>query len=233
MAKTVYTSRKVLTVCLWLIGIPVVVVGGALLFQEKYYAWIALCVAVLSCLPLFFCFEHRDTTAKELTVLAVLVAVSAAGRFAFAWVPGFKPVTAITVIAAMYLGPEAGFVVGSLSAVISNFYFGQGPWTPFQMFAWGFLGFFAGVLASPLKRSKIWMSLYGIVAGVLFSLIMDIWSTLWADGGFSASRYLAACLSALPFTIEYAVSNVIFLLLLSRPIGEKLERIRRKYGLFS
>lgn len=231
MNKSV-SVKKLFTACLLLLGIPAIVVGGALLFQEKHYAWIALCVAVLSCLPLFICFEQKDSTAKELITLAVMVAISAAGRFAFAWVPGFKPVTAITVIAAMYLGREAGFVVGSLSAVVSNFYFGQGPWTPFQMFAWGFLGFLAGVLSNPLKRSKIWMSLYGILAGVLFSLIMDVWSTLWADGGFNLSRYLAACISALSFTIEYAVSNVIFLLLLAKPIGEKLERIKRKYGLF-
>ena len=232
MDKAIRSPKKILTACLLLIGVPLIVVSGALLFQEKYYAWISLCVAVLSCLPLFICFECKDSTAKELITLAVLVAVSAAGRFAFAWVPGFKPVTAITVIAAMYLGQEAGFVVGALSAVVSNFYFGQGPWTPFQMFAWGFLGFLAGVLAQPLKRRKIWMCLYGVLAGVLFSLIMDVWSTLWADGGFNLSRYLAACISALPFTIEYAVSNVIFLLLLAKPIGEKLERIKRKYGLF-
>lgn len=224
--------RKGLTAVLLLLFIPLIVLGGALLFQEKHYAWIALCVAVLSCLPLFFCFEHKASAAKELTVLAVLVAVSAAGRFAFAWVPGFKPVTAVTVIAAMYLGREAGFVVGSLSAVVSNFYFGQGPWTPFQMFAWGFLGFLAGVLADPLKRRKVWMCLYGVLAGVLFSAVMDVWTTLWADGTFRLARYLASCISALPFTVEYAVSNVAFLLLLAKPIGEKLERIKRKYGLF-
>ncbi len=224
--------RRAVTVGLLMILIPAVVVGGALLFQEKHYAWIALCVAVLSCLPLFVCFERKESTAKELTTLAVLVAISAAGRFAFAWVPGFKPVTAITVIAAVYLGREAGFVVGSLSAVVSNFYFGQGPWTPFQMFAWGLLGFLAGVLAEPLKRRKVWMIVYGILAGVLFSLVMDVWTTLWADGTFNLRRYLAACVSALPFTVAYAVSNVVFLLLLTAPIGEKLERIKRKYGLF-
>lgn len=224
--------RKGIAYGLLMVLIPVVVVGGALLFQEKHYAWIALCVAVLSCLPLFLCFEHRESTAKELIILAVLVTISAVGRFIFAWVPGFKPVTAITVIAAIYLGREAGFVVGALSAVVSNFYFGQGPWTPFQMFAWGFLGFLAGVLAQPLKRRKIWMCLYGVLAGILFSAIMDVWTTLWADGTFNITRYLAACISAIPFTIEYAVSNVIFLLLLAKPIGEKLERIKRKYGLF-
>ena len=76
------------------------------------------------------------------------------------------------------------------------------------------------------------MILYGVLAGALFSAIMDVWSTLWADGSFNPSRYLAACISAVPFTIEYAVSNVVFLLLLAKPIGEKLERIKRKYGLF-
>ena len=224
--------RKGIAYGLLLVLIPVMVVGGALLFQEKHYAWIALCVAVLSCLPLFICFERKDSTAKELIILAVLVTISSVGRFAFAWVPGFKPVTAVTVIAAMYLGREAGFVVGSLSAVVSNFYFGQGPWTPFQMFAWGFLGFLAGVLADPLKRSKIWLCLYGMLAGILFSAIMDVWTTLWADSTFNITRYLAACISALPFTVEYAVSNVVFLLLLAKPIGEKLERLKRKYGLF-
>ena len=232
MDRTIRSPKKMIAACLWLICVPLIIVGGALLFQEKHYAWVSLCVAVLSCLPLFICFERKDSTAKELITLAVLVAVSAAGRFAFAWIPGFKPVTAITVIAAIYLGREAGFIVGSLSAVVSNFYFGQGPWTPFQMFAWGFLGFLAGVLADPLKRSKIWLCFYGVLAGILFSAIMDVWSTLWADGSFNLSRYLASCISALPFTIEYAVSNVIFLLLLSQPIGEKLKRIKQKYGLF-
>ena len=232
MTREMRSPKKMTASCLLLICIPLIVFGGAMLFQEKHYAWIALCVAMLSCLPLFFAFERSQSTAKELITLAVLVAVSAAGRFAFAWVPGFKPVTAITVIAAMYLGREAGFVVGSLSAVVSNFYFGQGPWTPFQMFAWGFLGYLAGVLAEPLRRRKLWMILYGVLAGVLFSAIMDIWTTLWADGTFNLGRYLAAIISAIPFTIEYAVSNVVFLLLLAKPIGEKLERIKRKYGLF-
>ena len=232
MSRSDRVWRKRLTLALLIFGIPVVVVGGAYLFEEKYYAWVSLAVAVMSCLPVFYCFEKKETTAKELIILAVMVALSAAGRFVFFAVPGFKPVTAITVIAAVYLGKEAGFLVGSMSAVVSNFHFGQGPWTPFQMFAWGFLGFLAGVLAGPLKRSKLWMSLYGILAGVLYSLILDIWSTLWADGTFRLSRYLAACITAIPFTVTYAVSNVVFLFFLQRPIGEKLERIKQKYGLF-
>ncbi|MBQ6823224.1 MAG: ECF transporter S component [Clostridia bacterium] len=225
-------KKNVVTTLLLVLIVPAAAVGGGILFREKYAGWVALCVAVLSCLPLFYSFERKEASSKELTVLAVLIALSAAGRLIFAWLPGFKPITALTVIAALWLGKEAGFAVGALAAVLSNFYFGQGPWTPFQMFAWGMLGFLAGLLAKPLKKSKILLCLFGVAAGLLYSATMDIWVTVWEQGGFNLPRYGAALLTSLPLTAEYAVSNVIFLLLLTKPIGEKLERIKIKYGLF-
>ena len=225
-------KKNILTAAIFLVAIPAVIFSGVVFFREKSYAWLSLCIAVFSCIPIFYCFERKESTAKEITVLAVMIAISVAGRFIFAWLPGFKPVTAITVIVALWLGKEAGFVVGSLSAVVSNFYFGQGPWTPFQMFAWGFIGFLAGILANPLKKNKILLCVFGALAGILFSMTMDIWTAIWMDNSFNISRYLASVASSLPSTAEYAVSNVIFLLLLSKPIGEKLERIKKKYGLF-
>lgn len=225
-------KRSIITFCILLIMIPVVVFAGTVFFGEKYYAWISLCIAILSCLPLFYCFERNKNSSRELSVLAVMISLSVAGRFIFAWVPGFKPVTAITVITAVYLGKEAGFVVGALSAVISNFYFGQGPWTPFQMFAWGMIGFISGMLNKKLAGNKVILAIFGACAGLIYSLIMDVWTTLWADGNFNLTRYFASVVISLPVTVEYAVSNVIFLLMLNKPIGEKLERIRKKYGLF-
>jgi energy-coupling factor transport system substrate-specific component len=225
-------KKNILTAAIFLIAIPAVIFSGVVFFREKSYAWLSLCIAVFSCIPLFWCFERKESSAKEITVLAVMIAISVAGRFVFAWLPGFKPVTAITVIVALWLGKEAGFVVGSLSAVVSNFYFGQGPWTPFQMFAWGLIGFIAGILANPMKKNKILLCIFGALAGILFSLTMDIWSVIWFDSGFNISRYIAIITASLPSTVEYAVSNIIFLLLLSKPIGEKLERIKTKYGLF-
>ena len=225
-------KKNILTAAIFLIAIPAVIFSGVVFFREKSYAWLSLCIAVFSCIPLFYCFERKESSAKEITVLAVMIAISVAGRFVFAWLPGFKPVTAITVIVALWLGKEAGFVVGSLSAVVSNFYFGQGPWTPFQMFAWGIIGFIAGILANPLKKNKILLCIFGALAGILFSLTMDIWSVIWFDSGFNLSRYIAIIAASLPSTVEYAVSNIIFLLLLAKPIGEKLERIKKKYGLF-
>ena len=226
-------KKNFLTVFFLIILIPLVIFGGSVLFQEKYYLWISFGVAILSCIPLLYCFEKKDSSSKELTVLAVMIALSASGRFLFAWIPGFKPVTALTIIAAVYLGKEAGFVVGALSAIVSNFYFGQGPWTPFQMFAWGILGFVAGCLSKPLRKNKIILCVFGAAAGIVYSLAMDVWSTLWADGTLNLSRYMASVAAAFPVTVIYAVSNVIFLLLLAKPIGEKLGRIKKKYGLFA
>lgn len=223
--------RKWLSYIILCLIVPAVVLGGALLFKEKQYAWISLCVTVLSCVPFFLHFEHSENDVRKLILIAVMVAISVIGRFIFAPIPGFKPVTAMVVITAMYFGGEAGFMTGALSAVISNFYFGQGPWTPFQMFSWGIVGFLAGVIADPLKKSKIVLTVYAVVSGVLYSLLMDVWTVLWADGYFNISRYAAAVISAAQFTIIYAVSNVIFLLVFSKPIGKILERIKEKYRL--
>ena len=85
-------------------------------------------------------------------------------------------------------------------------------------------------MAGILKRNRIILSVFGVLAGVLFSFTMDIWTVLWWDGKFSFSRYLTALASAAGVTAVYAVSNVIFLWLLARPLGSKLERIIVKYG---
>ncbi len=225
--------KNLVSFAIFLILIPAIAILGAVFFKERLYSFIAAAVAILSCIPMFIAFERKESSSKELTVLAVLTAISVAGRFIFAWIPSFKPITALTVIAAIWLGKEAGFLVGSLSALISNFYFGQGPWTPFQMFAWGFIGLLAGIFSKGLQKSKVLLCIYGILSGILYSLTMDIWTTLWADGGFNIARYLTSAVTALPITATYAISNVVFLLLLSKPFGRKLNRLKTKYGLFT
>ncbi len=223
-------SKKILKIIIPYVLIPAVILAGVFVFSEKAYAWISLAVAILSVGLFYTTFERKKEKARKIVVIAVMTTLSVVGRFVFAAIPGFKPITAIVVITAVWLGGESGFLVGSLSALISNFYFGQGPWTPFQMLAWGLIGLFAGYLSAPLKKSRLLLSLYGIFAGVAFSLIMDVWTVLWYQGGFSIRLYAAALLTALPYTVSYAVSNVIFLLLLGEPFGRKLERVKIKYG---
>ncbi len=218
--------RKWLRTAIPFAFIPAVIALGFVVPGEKLYAFISLAVTCLTLLLFIAGFEVKKTIARRLIIAAVLTSLSVAGRF----IPFFKPITALTVIAAVYLGSETGFFVGSLSAVVSNFYFGQGPWTPFQMFAWGMIGLFAGFLAKPLKKSRALLLAYGLFAGAAYSFVMDIWTVLWYNGNLDSSLYLSALVTALPYTALYSVSNVIFLWFLAKPFGEKLERVKIKYG---
>ena len=219
--------RKVLKIAVPFVLIPGCIALGVFVFDEKRYAFVSLAVTVLALLLFAAGFEKKKTGTRRLVIVAVMVALSVAGRF----IPLFKPITAITVITAVYLGGEAGFLVGALSAVISNFFFGQGPWTPFQMFAWGMIGLAAGFLSGGLKKNRWLLVAYGAAAGVVYSMIMDVWTVVWYGGGFYSGLYLSAIVSAAPYTLLYAVSNAAFLALLAKPFGEKLERVKIKYGI--
>lgn len=207
--------------------------AGILLFEDRKYNLVSILAALLACVPFYYAYERREGNVRRMVVLAVMTALAVSGRFVFAMLPGFKPVAAIVVLTGIYMGPEAGFLVGSLAALISNMFFGQGPWTPFQMAAWGVLGFLAGLpgLRQMLKR-KVPLAVYGFAAGFLYSAIMDIWTVLSYDGGFYLQRWFFMELSAIPYSIVYGISNVVFLMLASGPIGRKLERIRIKHGIF-
>lgn len=195
--------------------------------QAQYYAPVSFVMAVLALLLFLAGFDRREIGTRRMILVSVMTALSVLGRL----LPVIKPITALTVLAALYLGAEAGFLVGALSAVLSNFIMGQGPWTPFQMLAWGLIGLFAGIIAKPLKRSRLLLCGYGLLSGAGYSMLLDVWTTVWTYGAFTLPAYLAALATALPMTCLYAVSNVVFLLILAKPIGEKLERIRKKYGL--
>ena len=222
--------KKWLSYGLLLLAIPLIVVLGSTVFGGKQYAFLSLAVAILACIPFFLSFERGESGGIRLVLVAVLTALSVLGRLLFAVLPGFKPVTAMVILTAMYFGSEAGFLTGALTAVLSNFYFGQGPWTPFQMFAWGMVGLLAGVFAKQLRASRVWLCVFGALSGVVYSVLMDVWTVLWAEGHFVLSRYLAAVASSASFTALYCASNVVFLLVLAKPIGSKLQRIRDKYG---
>lgn len=216
-----------------IILIPITIIIGELFFDHRSYVFISFVVVLLALISFFLSFEKRETNTRLIVIISVMVGISVVGRFLFLAIPGFKPVTAIVIIAAVYFGAEAGFLVGALSALISNMYFGQGPWTPFQMFSWGIIGLIAGLpfIRHYLLQNKWLIMIYGAVAGMVFSLFMDIWTVLSIDGNFNVKRYITIVGLSLPFMATYAISNVIFLLLTLKPIGNKLERMKSKYGI--
>lgn len=211
--------------------LPLIVVLWAIFLKGEHLEILLVFMAVLTVAPLFINFEKENHSSKELVIIATMLAISVASRFLFAPLPSFKPVTAVVIITGIYLGGKAGFVVGSLTPLISNMYFMQGMWTPLQMLVWGFIGLLAGVLSLKIANSKLKICIFGVLSGVAYSLIMDLWSTIWYDSFINIDRYFALVITSLPILITYAVSNVIFLLCLCKPIGKKLERIKVKYGI--
>ena len=219
--------RTALSITIPALLIPAVVLAGAFWADPRAYIWISVAVAALSLLRLAAGFERREIGTRRTVLVSIMAALCIVGRL----IPFFKPVTALCVLTAIYLGPQAGFYTGALAALLSNFLFGQGPWTPFQMLGWGLIGLFAGLLSKPLQKSRVCLLLYGAAAALLFSSVMDVWSVIWATGALTPASYWAATLTALPHTALYAASNLLFLWLCAKPIGDKLARIKLKYGI--
>lgn len=219
-------ARNIIRAVVPFVIVPFLTIFGAVAFERKRHIIISLAIAFLALLLFAAGFEKRSTGTRRMVITSVMIALCFAGRF----IPFLKPITSLTIISGMYLGGEAGFLVGAMTAILSNFYFGQGPWTAFQMLAWGTIGLFAGILSDPLRRNRFLLLAYGAISGIAYSFIMDIWTVLWYAEGFSIKLYGAALITAIPYTASYCISNVLFLYFLAKPFGDKLERIKIKYG---
>lgn len=202
---------------------------------QSQYIWLSLAIVVLSMLLLLIRFEKRKAEPRELVLLAVLAAIAAVGRVPFASIPSVQPTTFVIMMSGLVFGAESGFIIGAVAALASNMILGQGPWTPWQMAAWGLVGFSAGLLKNSRLMNWTWGRLvFGIVWGFLFGWIMNIWGYFsFTQGGNlfelkSIFTYFAA--SAL-FDAMHAASNVFFLVLFGKPWMKILIRFKRKYGL--
>ncbi len=191
------------------------------------FAFVALMLAVL-----YASFEKRRPQARELVPIAVLSAVAAIGRVAFAPFPYVKPVSAIVILAGVALGPQAGFATGATAALVSNFFFGQGPFTPWQMFAWGLMGLAAGALARRGLLQKLpFLCVYGFAACFFYGWIMDVWQLLGYVSPLNLVSAIPVFAASFYFDLTHAVATVVFLLLIAKPWLRVLTRVRDKYGL--
>ena len=219
---------------LMLLIVPALLYLSVRIFHGKKYMISSLIVVFAAMLPFFMMFEGRKPKAREIMVIAVLSALGVAGRAAFFMVPSFKPVAAFVILTGISFGGEAGFLVGCLIMLISNMFMGQGPWTPWQMFSFGIIGFLAGILYKKgiLKARKADLCIYGFLSVVLiYGGIMNPASVLMAYGHITKESLLAFYISGLPVDLVHAASTVVFLCIMSRPLLTKLERIKVKYGL--
>jgi len=214
--------------------IPATILFGAIQLGDRKYYLISLLVIVYMMIPFFLMFERRRPQARELLVIAVLSAIGVAGRAAFYAIPQFKPVAAIVIIAGVSFGCETGFLVGALTALVSNFFFGQGPWTPWQMFAFGMIGFLAGLLfrKGRIPQKTIPLCVYGGLSTlIVYGGLVNLSSVLMFQSKLTWGAVLTAYTAGFWFDLVHAAASVTFLAVLSKPMVGMLDRIKTKYGI--
>ena len=247
MERRIKVDRKIgkrtwTAMALILVAIPFVIFFGIFFLNDRSEIFIALCIIGLAMIPFFMVFEERKPQAREILLIAVMAAIAVVGRMAFFMIPQFKPMAAVVILAGVGLGAEAGFLTGAMAGFVSNFFFGQGPWTPWQMFSFGIIGFLAGILfRDPKKRSgsrkkewkhKILLCVYGgLSVLIIYGLLMDTASVTMVGQDLSWQAFAASYATGFPFNVIHAVSTVIFLFFMAVPMERKLDRIRKKYGI--
>ena len=235
-------KRTLVSLLLILAAIPFVIFFGIFFLNDRSDIFISMCIIGLSMIPFCMVFEGRNPQAREILLIAVMAAIAVVGRMAFFMVPQFKPVTAIVIIAGVGLGAEAGFLTGAMAGFVSNFFFGQGPWTPWQMFSFGIIGFLAGVIFSKSKNRKgsreaewfhvLTLCIFGGLATlIIYGFLMDTSTVFMSSQELTWQAFMAVYISGFPFNVIHAVSTVIFLFFLALPMERKLDRIKKKYGI--
>ena len=239
------TRRTILfSVLILLVLVPVTIGIGMRFSGNRTYLFLSLLVLIECFVPFLIVFEKGEMLLRELVMIAVLAALAVAGRAVFYMLPEVKPVLCIVLIAAVSLGAHAGFITGALAMLVSNIFFGQGLWTPWQMFAMGICGFFAGLLfyrhydrsaGAPKRagrklpdRGSPFLKIYGFFAAlVIYGFIMNFYSALMSGSALTPGVLLAYLASGFPLDLVHAIATVAFLLLLEKPLVKKIRHSLR------
>lgn len=227
------TRRTWAALGILLVAIPALMAVFVCVWDERKYYLTSLLLVGLMFVPFVLRFEGRRPQARELVLLATMTALAVAGRAAFYWLPQCKPVCAIVILTAVAFTPEAGFVTGAAAGLISNFFFGQGPWTPWQMLGMGLCGFLAGLVfrrgRAPRKRGTL--CVFGAVSAfAVYGILLNAYSALLATGALTWQSLAVYCASGFAMDAVQAISTVIFLWFFTEPMLDKLERVKIKYS---
>lgn len=204
----------------------------AVLVFRSHYLLFSLGIILLSMVPFLARFEVRQITAEEMVIISMLAAIAAVSRVPFGGIPSVQPTSFVIIIAGLAFGAESGFIVGCAAALVSNIFLGQGPWTPWQMFSWGMMGWSAGWLG----RQR-WMQIragwivFGGIWGILFGWIMNLWGIFGFFSELTWPLVIASYAASFPHDLAHALSNIFFLAVFGRAWLNILHRVKRKYGL--
>lgn len=220
-----------------LLAVPVCM-GLALYAGVAQSALLMLAVVALVIALFFAGYEAGRPALRQIMPTLVLAALAAAGRVLFGPIPDFKPVSAIAIIAGAALGRRNGFMVGALAALTSNFFFGQGMWTPWQMYAWGMVGYAGGLLADAgafaradgTARMPV-LLVFGFASAMLYGVIINAYDVIGFVRPLTWAGIVARVAAAVPFDVTHGIATCVFLAALYKPWMRSLGRIVQKYGL--
>ncbi len=225
-------KANIATLIVFLALIPLTLFLGDKLPGKGYYITGVLIIIELS-VPFFMMFEKRKPQARELVILAVMCALAIIGRVAIP-VPHFKAVFAIIMLTGIAFGPESGFIVGAVTAFASNFFYGQGAYMPWQMMAYGAGGMLAGFVFIKNKiPKKPWiMAVFGFL-GVLFWIgpLLDTSHVFIMMSEISFSTLAASLAAGFPVNISQGLGTALMMFVFGKPLLEKLDRVKQKYGM--
>ena len=233
--KRKLSRRTIVATILILLMVPVTLFFGEFYLGGNKYYFIILLVMLECMIPFFLIFEGRKPQPRELVIIAVLCAISVAGRMVFFMLPSFKPVLALVIISGVAFGGETGFLVGAVTMLVSDVMFSAGPWTPWQMFAAGIVGFLAGVLFRKgiLRRSRVALCIFGALSAIIiYGGIMNPASILMWAHEINREQFITSYVTGFPVDAVHAAATWIFLWFAAEPMLEKLDRIKVKYGIY-
>lgn len=202
--------------------------------KGRWYYLISTMIILELMVPFFLRFESRRPQARELVILAVMAALATVSRIVFSFSPFLKTITGIIMITGIAFGPEAGFLTGAVSAFASNFFFSQGPWTPWQMFAYGFGGFFAGLIFHRHRQwAKPWiLAPFGFLTILLIvGPMLDTCTVFTMLTKFTRKNILAVYAAGVMYNVNHGIGAALTLLFVSHPLLSKLDRLQTKYGI--
>ena len=215
--KRYHISRKnmIVTIVCILAAAATIWMGKAVLSDRKYY-FISLLVLIEMMIPFGVAFETRKVSARDLVTVAVLCALAAVGRTAFFMIPNFNPVIAIVIISGVAFGCETGFITGAVTMLVSNMVFGQGPWTPWQMFSMGLVGFSAGLVFNNSKirgeqLTRLSLCVFGgFCCIIIYGGIMNPASVIMWQPTVNLQMIIAAYVTGFPFDVVQGFATVFF-----------------------
>ena len=204
----------------------------------RHYYIVSILIIVAAMGIFVWSFEKRKPKTIEIVTLGVLTGMAIVGRVIFFMTPQFKPCAAIIIITGIMLGKQSGFLCGCLTAFISDFFFGQGPWTPWQMIAFGLIGVLSAIVFSGKRQKhaekRVLISIYGFfVTFVLYGLILDTATVVMYTDKPRLSTFLATYGAGIFFNFVHGLSTFVFLMILSQEMFRKIKRIKVKFDMFS